>query len=126
MHLKFQMTDDILIASAAGELDHHSAVTVRDEIDETMEAFCCKHLILDFQQVTFMDSSGIGVVLGRYNKVTKKGGRIFLTGCSSFVGKILYMAGIFTVVDRQKNVEDAICLLKGQQQLEMGVTASGE
>lgn len=126
MHLKFQMTDDILIASAFGELDHHSAAAVRDEIDRTMEAFHCRHLILDFEKVTFMDSSGIGVVLGRYNKVTKKGGRVFLAGCSEFVEKILYMAGVFTVVDKQKNVEDAICLLKGQRQMQMEVSASGE
>lgn len=123
MHLKFHMTDEILIASAFGELDHHSATAVRDEIDHTMESFQCRHLVLDFEKVTFMDSSGIGVVLGRYNKVTKKGGRIFLAGCSEFVEKILYMAGVFTVVDRQKNVEDAISLLKGQEQMQMEVSA---
>ncbi len=126
MRLEFQMTDDILIASAFGELDHHSAGAVRDEIDETMKAFDCRHLILDFEKVTFMDSSGIGVVLGRYNKVTKQGGRLFLAGCSEFIEKILYMAGVFTVVDKQKSKEDAICLLKGQQQMEMEVNASGQ
>ncbi len=126
MQLEFQTTDDILIASAFGELDHHSAGTVRDEIDETMNAFDCRHLILDFEKVTFMDSSGIGMVLGRYNKVTKRGGRIFLAGCSEFVEKILYMAGVFTVVDKQKNKEDAICLLKGQEQMEMEVSANGQ
>ena len=126
MHLKFQVTDDILIASAFGELDHHSAVAVRDKIDEKMESFSCRHLIFDFEQVTFMDSSGIGVVLGRYNKVMKKGGRIFLAGCSAFVEKILYMAGIFTVVDRQRTVEDAMCLLKGHKQMTTEVNAGGE
>lgn len=126
MHLSFQMTDDILIASAVGELDHHSAGTVRTEIDETMEAFQCRHLIFDFEKVTFMDSSGIGVVLGRYNKVIKRGGRVFLANCSEFVEKILYMAGIFSIVDKQKTVEDAICLLNGQKQLEQEVSASGE
>ena len=126
MHVKFQMTDDILIASVFGELDHHSAAAVRDEIDQTTEAFQCRHLILDFEKVTFMDSSGIGVVLGRYNKVTRKDGRIFLAGCSEFVEKILYMAGVFSLVDRQKNVQDALCLLKGQRQMQMEVSASGE
>lgn len=126
MHLDFQMTDDILIASACGELDHHSAAIVRDEIDETMEAFSCRHLVLDFENITFMDSSGIGVVLGRYNKVTKKGGRLFLAGCSDYIEKILYMAGIFTVIDKQKNVKDAISLLKGQQQMELEVGISGK
>lgn len=126
MYLNFQMTDDILVASAFGELDHHSASVVRTEIDETMEAFQCRHLIFDFEKVTFMDSSGIGVILGRYNKVMKKGGRVFLANCSQFVEKILFMAGVFTIVDKQKNVEDAICLLNGQKQMEMEVSASGE
>lgn len=126
MHLDFQMTDDILIASAFGELDHCSAAALRTEIDETMDAFQCRHLIFDFEKVTFMDSSGIGVVMGRYNKVTKKGGRVFLASCSQYIEKILYMAGIFTIVDKQKNVEDAICLLTGQKQMEMEVSASGK
>ena len=58
--------------------------------------------------------------------VSKKAGRIFLAGCSEFVEKILYMAGVFSLVDRQKNVQDALCLLKGQRQMQMEVSASGE
>ena len=104
MHVKFQMTDDILIASVFGELDHHSAAAVRDEIDQTMEAFQCRHLILDFEKVTFMDSSGIGVVLGRYNKVTRKDGRIFLAGCSYFLENIFYMPVLFSLVYSHMNV----------------------
>ena len=58
--------------------------------------------------------------------MTRNEGWIFLAGCSEFVEKILYMAGVFSLVDRQKNVQDALCLLKGQRQMQMEVSASGE
>ena len=122
MQSSFQVTDDILIAAAYGELDHHSAGKLRDEIDEAMEAFHCIHLVLDLKRVTFMDSSGIGVVLGRYNKVRKKGGRLYLTGCSDYVERILHMAGVFSVIEKKNGVEDAVWELKGQQQMQLEVS----
>lgn len=116
MQISFQMTDDILIASVCGELDHHSASTIRDEIDHTMDTFQCRNLILDFDGVTFMDSSGIGMVLGRYNKVKEKQGEIILAGCSEYVEKILSMAGIFTLISKEMTAETAIGILKQQNQ----------
>ncbi|MEG0830512.1 MAG: anti-sigma F factor antagonist [Anaerovoracaceae bacterium] len=121
MHIEFKMTDDILIVSAFGELDHHTAQTLRQQVDEAMNTFKCKNLVLDFAQVGFMDSSGIGVVLGRYNKVKEKKGEIYLTGCSFYVEKILYMSGVFTIINQEKQVEDAIDKIKGQEQLRMEV-----
>ncbi len=122
MQSSFQVTDDILIAAAYGELDHHTAAKLRDEIDEAMEAFHCRNLILDLKRVSFMDSSGIGVVLGRYNKVVKKGGRLYLTGCSEYMEKILHMAGVFSVAEKKKSVEDAVWELKGQLEMQLEVS----
>lgn len=125
MQLKFQRVDNILIASAFGELDHHSAKIVRNEIDDTMETLKYDHLIFDFKKITFMDSSGIGVVMGRYKKVSEKGGRLFLAGCSPYIEKILDMAGIFTVAERTDKIEDAIAEIKGQEQIKMEVGING-
>ena len=122
MQSSFQVTDDILIAAAYGELDHHSAGKLREEIDEAMDAFRCKHLIFDLKRVTFMDSSGIGVVLGRYKKIEKKGGRLFISGCSDYIEKILQMAGVFSVTGKTNGVEDAVWELKGQQQMQLEVS----
>lgn len=121
MQISFQKTDNILIASACGELDHHSAAAVREGIDKTMERFRCKHLILDFENVTFMDSSGIGVVLGRYKKVKNGDGILYLAGCSDYVKKILSMAGLFTIITHQETVADATNILKQQEQLQTEV-----
>lgn len=108
MHILNEMTDDILIARLEGELDHHSAAEVRAAIDETLDAFCGKHLIFCFEKVTFMDSAGIGVVMGRYNKVKETGGTVFVADCSEYVDRILSMAGIFTIAVRCNTVEEAI------------------
>lgn len=122
MQSSFQVTDDILVVSVSGELDHHFAGKLRDDIDEAMGAFHCRYLVMDLEKVTFMDSSGIGVVLGRYNKILQKGGRLVLTGCSEYVEKILYMAGVFSVIRKEESTEDAICSLKGQEQMRMEVS----
>lgn len=97
MGITFEMIDDILIAVLSGELDHHSSAEIRETIDRTFETFQAKHLILSFSDVTFMDSAGVGVVMGRFNKVREKKGKLAVTGCSEYIKRILDMAGIFTI-----------------------------
>jgi stage II sporulation protein AA (anti-sigma F factor antagonist) len=108
MQIEFQMTDDILIANLDGELDHHSSAVVREEIDKTVNAFHSKHLIFNFEKVTFMDSSGIGVIMGRYNKITQLEGRLVITGCNEYIDRILDMAGIYTIAARVGTVAESI------------------
>jgi len=119
MHLDFSMTDDILMAHIWGELDHHGAKKAREGIDQTIDVFCSKHLVMDFSGVSFMDSSGIGVLMGRYKKVKDKGGKIYIAGCSEHVRKILEMAGIFTIIDQSVNTDDAICSIQGKIPMQM-------
>lgn len=104
MQIEFEMTDDILIADLDGELDHHTSAVTREEIDKTAEAFHSKHLIFNFEKVTFMDSSGIGVIMGRYNKISHLGGRLVITGCNEYINRILDMAGIYTIADKADTV----------------------
>jgi stage II sporulation protein AA (anti-sigma F factor antagonist) len=70
MQIEFEMTDDIMIVNLDGELDHHYSSVIREEIDKTIDTFHTKHLIFNFEKVSFMDSSGIGVIMGRYNKIS--------------------------------------------------------
>jgi len=102
------MKDDVLIVNIVGDLDHHQATQAREEIDRTIEAFKSKHLIMDFSKVEFMDSSGIGVVMGRYNRVKEKGGEILIIGCSKYVKLILEMAGIFTIMGCCESLNEAL------------------
>jgi len=114
MHISFEMTDEILIANLDGELDHHSSTVIREEIDKTIEAFHSRHLIFNFEKVTFMDSSGIGVIMGRYNKITQLGGMLLVTGCNEYIDRILDMAGIYTIATRMKSEDEAIEKIKSE------------
>ena len=86
-----------------------------------METFGCKNLILDLSGVDFMDSSGIGVVLGRYKKLSKTGGRICISGCSGHMEKVLGMAGVFTLVSKKLELQGAVDLMHGHEQIRMEV-----
>ena len=66
MNLTLENSGSLLIAYLAGEIDHHSAAELRSQIDAGIQDKQPTHLILDFKNVTFMDSSGIGLVMGRY------------------------------------------------------------
>lgn len=72
MNLAFEEREDILIVHMEGELDHHTAEEVRSRIDDRIDRTGFYKVIMDFTNVNFMDSSGIGVVIGRYKKLLIK------------------------------------------------------
>ncbi|MDE5985163.1 MAG: anti-sigma factor antagonist [Eubacterium sp.] len=66
MNVTIEASGSIVVAYLIGEIDHHTAGGVREKIDSVISTKKPSHLILDFRNVTFMDSSGIGLVMGRY------------------------------------------------------------
>lgn len=110
-----------MISCIKGEVDHHSAMPLRQAIDKSMKAFDCRNLILDFGGVEFMDSSGIGVVLGRYKKLNKSGGKIYISGCSSYIEKLLQMADVFSIVPKADDFDTAAALINRQEPMSVEV-----
>lgn len=115
MGIAFEMIDEILIAVLSGELDHHSSGETRETIDRTFSTFHARDLVLSFEGVTFMDSAGVGVVMGRYNKVKEKNGSLAVTNCSDYCERILEMAGIFTIAEKYETVEEGILALQSKE-----------
>ena len=76
MNVTIEKCGDELIAALAGEIDHHNSKQIREAIDAELERGGYKLLTFDLESVSFMDSSGIGIVLGRYKVVSKGGGRL--------------------------------------------------
>ncbi|MBQ6948485.1 MAG: anti-sigma factor antagonist [Firmicutes bacterium] len=109
-----------LVAELAGEVDHHMAAALRTVLDEEIRTAADDrnpiHLIFDFRSVTFMDSSGIGVILGRYQTIRERGGQVFVTGCDPYVERILNMAGVFMITTYCASVNEAMmkCLGKAE------------
>ena len=112
MQILNEMTEDILITRLEGELDHHSAAEVRQAVDETLSVFGGRHLIFCFEKVSFMDSAGIGVVMGRYNRVRENGGVLVVAQCGEYVKRILSMAGIFTIANYCETMEEGIAFCR--------------
>jgi len=92
--------DGGLILEVSGELDHHSAPKIRDELDGAMAQNNFKELTFDLTGLTFMDSSGIGVLLGRYKKLQALGVRVWLKGANPSIDKLLRMSGMYSIMPK--------------------------
>ena len=101
MDIKYSKQDDYVCAELSGELDEYSAEYVRISLDELLKnAFDRKKLVLDFSGVSFMDSTGIGVLLGRYNKFSKNDVCMFIKNPTSYVNRIFEMTGIYQIIPK--------------------------
>lgn len=94
MSVTFQKQRRKLIAELRGELDHHSAEPMRKEIDNRIRQDKPSVLRLDFRNVTFMDSSGVGLVMGRYRLLRSWDGKLELSGMSCTIRRIMQMSGM--------------------------------
>lgn len=88
----------IPVFKISGELDHHTAAAVREKLDKAILKDGARNIVLDFKNLRFMDSSGIGVLLGRYKLIKKKGGRIYVKNVSRQVDKIFTLSGLYQVL----------------------------
>jgi len=90
--------DGKMICCLSGEIDHHSAAGIRDSIDRLIAHNRPDVLVLDLAGIDFMDSSGLGLVLGRYRKMKESGGDMFLCNTDERTLKILKMAGVDKII----------------------------
>lgn len=94
MPVKIIATEQRVTAFLEGEIDHHTASVLRMEIDEAIRTYKPKVLKLDYGDVTFMDSSGVGLVMGRVRTMSPFGGRIIVSNLSPQIYKVMQLAGL--------------------------------
>ena len=78
----------------SGEIDHHIAKELRRDIDFAVREFQPEELVLDFAEVGFMDSSGIGLVMGRYKLMKETGGKVIVKNPQNQIKKVMRLSGI--------------------------------
>ena len=93
-----EFTGTILKIKLRGEIDHHSAVAVRVAIDDMIRSKRPAELLIDMSAVDFMDSSGLGLIMGRYNTMKEIGGTVVVTDPSPATEKIMNLAGLERIV----------------------------
>ena len=94
MPVRIEKNKNITTAFLSGEIDHHSAIFIREEIDKAVNLISPRELCLDFMNVSFMDSSGIGLVMGRYKLMQTLGGKLRVRGVSKSTMKVMKLAGL--------------------------------
>ena len=95
----FTTQDSVLTALISGEIDHHTAKEIRESIDEKIEVSMPKLLILDFSRVNFMDSSGVGLIMGRYKLMQHFGGSVKVINTSETINKVLILSGVLRLIE---------------------------
>lgn len=98
MNLRIELKGGAMTASMRGELDHHTAGEMREQIDSTAKKVRPQKLILDFKEVPFMDSSGIGLILGRVRTAALWGGHVTVRGLSPQLKKMAELSGVSAFV----------------------------
>lgn len=108
--MKFELTKagTFLVARIGGELDHHYCDILRVRIDQELMEPPVRNIIFDFGGLTFMDSSGIGMLMGRLRVVKAIGGTAYLICNNKSVLRILEMSGVLKLFVRCAAVADAM------------------
>ncbi|WP_284140313.1 MULTISPECIES: anti-sigma F factor antagonist [unclassified Virgibacillus] len=107
----FHVREDVLIVRLQGELDHHEAEALRENWKDMMYKNAIKHVILNLEAVTFMDSSGLGVVLGRYKEVLQLGGEMIVCSIEPSIKRLFEMSGLFKIIRLEENENYALATL---------------
>ena len=112
MHMETYMLDSTMVVKLMGEIDHHTCVEIRQAVDRIYQKKRAKNLLFDFEKVTFMDSSGIGLLIGRYRLVAICGGTTGLYNVPADIERILKMANINKLMKAYSSKQEALQALK--------------
>ena len=95
----FVIAGTTLLIHLPAEVDHHSSEQIRKETDRLVQSRNIRCILFDFERTTFMDSSGIGMLIGRYKLLRFLGGAVLAVRVSERMQRILTMSGIYKIID---------------------------
>ncbi len=104
---EFEVQDDCLIVRLTGDLDHHETEMFREEWMTYLTNYPINHVILSLKGVEFIDSSGLGVILGRYKVLKRYGGSLVICGITRQVKRLFDLSGLFKIITFAEDEYDA-------------------
>lgn len=108
MNFSYEIKHRNMIIKLKEELDHHNAEEIRKKVDKLVELNNIKVIVFDFNEINFMDSSGIGVIMGRYKNIKNIGGDVGLINVNSNIDRIFKLSGMYKIVKKFNNARQAI------------------
>lgn len=103
MQISHFVEEKILLVEITEELDHHASEKIRRRVDYEIQRFMPKRVVFDFNRVVFMDSAGIGFLLGRYKNAKLYGGQVEIMNVSEKLKRIFEMSGILKIINIVEN-----------------------
>ena len=108
MYLTYDKDSQVLIVRLTGDLDHHNASKARNQIDESIILKKPRKVIFDLSALSFMDSSGIGIIMGRYRLMKEYNAEVAICGVGTNIRKLIDISGLKTIVKEYNTAEEAI------------------
>lgn len=109
MIFQYELKDNSLRVMVPKELDHHSSIDLRSQTDMLLQTYHVKNLVFDFKDTEFMDSSGIGAIMGRYRMIQLINGEVWAVHTNARIKKILTLSGMTKIMqiyeEEQENGE---------------------
>ena len=98
MNSVFLEKDKTLLVEITEEIDHHTTEKMRRDLDNDITRYMPRKVIFDFNKVSFMDSAGIGMIIGRYKMVNMLGGTVQMKNVKQSIKKIFEMSGVVRII----------------------------
>ena len=98
--LDYERRRQTLTVRLRDELDHNSAVRLRSELDALLQDASIRRLVLDLKKLSFMDSSGVGFIIGRYKVMARRGGSVAVMNADKQMDRIFKMSGLYELVEK--------------------------
>lgn len=99
MEDEFKVIDNYLMIRMPQEMDHHNSVYISKAADKYILDKNVGNVVFDFERTNFMDSSGVGVIVGRYKKISCFGGKVFIVNADERIKRILSLSGLHKIVE---------------------------
>ena len=106
--IRLEKHEDILIVYFSGEIDSLNVLNYRNVLASEIESHVYKVVLMDFNEVTFMDSSGIGVVIGRLKKIQNRDGKVCITNVNKRVDKVFTLSGLYKIITVYRDINEAV------------------
>lgn len=101
MQTQFKLTDSVLYIYLSGDMDEHSSLAVRREVDKIIDdAASASEAVFNLSGVNFMDSTGIGFLIGRYKRLKKYGMKMKIEGASLSTDRVLSLSGVYSLIQK--------------------------
>lgn len=109
--IDLEVVSSVLVVRLRGELDHHTAENLRQQMEEKILKGQVQNIVLSLEHLHFMDSSGLGVILGRYKQITSRGGEMIVCSINPLIHRLFELSGLFKIIKIRENEGEALQLL---------------